>query len=193
MDHTIACLIGKKLSTKKVIDCKYEEVYIYGLELIISFISSILLIFAVALITDQIPSAFIFISIFVFLRRVTGGYHANTHLKCKLCTLTIYSFHLLLTCITKVNNYSYIILGIIGIVVIFIFAPIENPNKPISAIQKKKFKILSILFFSITLILGFFISILNSYLGNSVYYTLMSVIALMIIPKITRRKKHEVA
>lgn len=193
MDHTIACFIGKKLSTKKVIDCKYEEVYIYGLELIISFISSILLIFAVALITDQIPSAFIFISIFVFLRRVTGGYHANTHLKCKLCTLAIYSFHLLLTCSTKVNNYSYIILGIIGIVIIFILAPIENPNKPISDIQKKKFKILSILFFSITLILGFFISILNSYLGNSVYYTLMSVIVLMIIPKITRRKKHEVA
>ncbi|MBO5966930.1 MAG: accessory gene regulator B family protein [Clostridia bacterium] len=191
MDHAIACYIGKLLSQKKVIDNKYEEVYVYGLELIISFISSVLLILVVAIITRQILSAIIFISIYVFLRRVTGGYHANTHFKCKVCTLTIYSLHLLLTCITTINLFEYLAFGIFGIIIILLFAPIANPNKPILDKHKPRFKILSLVIFVTLLIVGICFSFFSRSLSNSVFYTLLSVIVLMIMPKLKRRKKDE--
>lgn len=180
MEHKIACKIGHKLVERNIVESIYEEVYIYGLELIISFISTVLWIALIGGIANQIISAVIFIIIFVLLRRFTGGYHADTHFKCKLCTLSIYVAVILLSNLIYANLFAYIILACIGAIIIIRFAPIENPNKAIPVNKRKRLKILSFIMFTFILTVGLFIMHTSRSLSNYIFYSLLSVIALII-------------
>lgn len=188
MEHKIACKIGHKLVERNIAESTYEEVYVYGLELIISFISTVLLITLIGFIANQIISAIVFIIIYVLLRRFTGGYHANTHLKCKLCTLALYIAVLFLSNLIDTNLVAYLVLACAGTIIIIVFAPIENPNKAIPTNKRKRLKILSFIMFALILIGGLLSIHVTRSLSNYIFYSLLTVIAL-IIPNYKKGRK----
>lgn len=83
---------------KKAKKTQYDrEVYVYGLELIISTLAGMLSILAVSTMLSDITAGLVFLFSFVPLRLFTGGYHASTYGKCFL-----------------VSNISYIVLILIN-------------------------------------------------------------------------------
>ena len=89
-----------------------------------------------------IVSALVFCSIRLF----SGGYHAETYWGCFLMSLSIFLAIILLGKYLIINTIIVAILQTISIALIVIFAPIDNVNKRIKSIKRrKKLKLYSII------------------------------------------------
>ena len=76
------------------------------------------------------------------MRSFTGGYHANTYVKCNLVTSISFIVLLLMFKIIKnISLKSIILIAIFQVVTIVLLAPIENKNKPIE--NRTVYKIIS--------------------------------------------------
>ncbi len=194
MENKIANHLSQKLVTLSIIPSKYKEVYTYGIELILSFMISVMSIIVIGAICNRVIASFIFLLIFIALRRYTGGYHADTHFKCKIWTISIYLIVIIFSEIfIMINILCRMLLYIIGIFIILSYAPIDNPNKSLARQSRKKHKIISLLIYSLLSSLSYTLSFFNESWSKTVYFSLLAVIALMIIAiyKERRHKRNE--
>ena len=66
--------------------------YKYGLEITISSLLNILLIISIGIISGQLIESVLFLICFIPLRQFTGGYHANSYLKCNFMFSVLFLF-----------------------------------------------------------------------------------------------------
>lgn len=140
MLNKIASKLAKRLIRYSETD--KEEIYIYGLELIISTFFCLLSILLVSCLLSSFTSGLVFIFVFVPLRLFTGGYHAETYSKCFVISNLSYLLVLFLKYITwkiipmeiwwclLAGMYWYILKN----------APIINPAQPINESKRKRSK-----------------------------------------------------
>ena len=138
--------IAQKLSTyyirKKYIQESDREIYEYSFEVLISFISNLILIIVLSLIFKIFTPSIFYIISFLPLRRMAGGYHANTHFRCTITLLCVYLVFAALIKIIPCNYYLYVSipLVIIASVIILILVPVEDHNNPLSDKERKKLR-----------------------------------------------------
>lgn len=190
MESKLATMLCNRLLSQGAIDEEYKEVYVYGLELVLSFVFSTTVILLAGTLLNALDIAIIFLTIFIALRRFTGGYHAPTYLRCKLTTIGIYITVTILCTYLTIPLLAYIPLLILGLYVILRFGPIESVYKPLTPDIKKRNKYIAVWMFLMLSLSGSVIHLLNQKLSNAIYYTLGFVIVLMIIPML---KKGETA
>ena len=181
MEHYLSTAFANHLLNKNIIKEEMFEVYVYGAELFLSFVITNAIIIAFGILINQLAATLIHLLIFIALRRFTGGYHATTYLKCKITMVAIYAFTIASAIYVEISIYWYVLLMVAGNVTIFFSAPIENPNKKLDESQKKKCKILSHISFIIVTGSGVILMHYFEMLGKTVFFSLFSVIALMII------------
>lgn len=104
-----------------------NEIYRYGIEVIISDLLDILLIFFVAVIQSKIIDGVIYYLVFGHLRKFTGGYHCRHYYSC--ITMHVLLF-LIYTLLNISNNVSFI-LGVLSALAIILIGPVENMNRKI--------------------------------------------------------------
>lgn len=182
MESKLATMICRNLLSEGAIEEEYIDVYIYGLELVLSFIFSIIVILLAGILLNALDIALIFLTVFIALRRFTGGYHAPTYLKCKLTTIGIYITVTILCTYLDTPLLAYIPLLVLGLYTILRFGPIESAYKPLTPDVKKRNKCIAAIIFLLLLISGYVIHLWNQKLSNTIYYTLSFVVVLMIIP-----------
>lgn len=138
---------------KSVIKDSDREVYEYGYELILSQSIYIIIMIAISVIFHALVESLIFFIGFYIYRKIAGGYHANTYLKCHI--LFAVNQLLFLTVLHLYPaSYRYVLIlaiCIIAVVITFFAAPIDHPNKPFDKKEFQKYKKLS-RFFCIALI-----------------------------------------
>lgn len=133
------------------------EIYTYGLELIISSVVETFVLIVLGVFLNSILETIVFILSFSFLRFFTGGYHAQSYLKCAFVTVIVYLVVIFIYELFKEIFFSSQI-GVIVFVFLFsfvficIFAPIENANKKIENKRKTKQLALYILVLEFVLI-----------------------------------------
>lgn len=184
MEHIIAEKLSDFLLGSKIITQEYYEIYVYGNELLLSFVFSTSIILLIGLLLKRVVQTILFLSIFILVRRYTGGYHANTYFKCKLATVTTYLSVLTLSEYTSIKKIHILVLLVVGMAIIISMGPIENPNKPILASQRIRNKITGLVLFSLILVFSGILQNRQSTFSNSIFYSLLSIIILMIIAKI---------
>lgn len=153
MITSLAQYITGILLKNKIIKNEYLDIYIYGFEVIISGTLSLFIGLTLGLIFSQFLECMVFLVVFVVLRRYTGGYHAETYLKCN----TIFAVNILIVMILLKFDFAYpftfhIIVCSICILTYYLFAPIESIFKPISVEEKKKYRLFAVLIAIITVI-----------------------------------------
>jgi len=183
----IATIISERLVSKEIIKKDETSIYIYGLELILSFVFSTVIVLIIGFILNCIFSTIMFLTIFIILRRFTGGFHAKTYAKCQICTISISTFVMIASKYITVEYFSFLTLAFLSYPIIILFAPIKNPHKNLSNKKKKKNKFLSVIFFSIFLLSGVALINSNTILCNTIFLTLSVVIALMLVPLLKER------
>lgn len=189
--------VSKKITdyliSKQVINSEDNytvELYKYGAEITVSTILNLLIVLLLSLILGCMAEGIMFLVIFVFVRQYTGGYHADTYLKCNI-TLGV-SYFALISVYKYVINYIPIWLQavclIIEIVFVLIYCPIENENKPItSEKQYNKCKYISVISYVIWGITGMFICCYHTF-GNIVFLTL-ALITIMCIAALIKERR----
>ncbi len=119
-----------------------EEIYTYGLQVILSSAFSLTLIFALAIIKRDMIETGLFLGSLVLMRSYTGGYHAKHYWSCCLVTLSCYLLNMYIGKMIQ----SYLILFILylaSISIILLFSPLDNKNKRIAGADIPKFKIIA--------------------------------------------------
>jgi len=170
------------------------EICEYGFELIISTFIGFIITLTVGLMCREIMASLLYYCLFVGIRLFTGGYHAKTHLTCKL-TLTSGCLFVLfgLKIVISVNNLKWICLFciLVYLISVFLFAPIEHINAPMSnesKLRNRKISIITALIVAVLNIIAF-----DSFrkIAIVISLTLFVIAVLIIIPKILERREHD--
>lgn len=185
MDYLQRCNLVKKT------DGDYDH-YKYGIEITISSLINLIIVFFIGLLINKILYSFIFLSIFISLRQLTGGYHAKTYFKCNL-TMCI-SFLLVAFGTAIINDVQLLFFSIhilLSTLIELIYCPVENANKPIAYKSKNKYKINAILTSMILSIIGYIISLKHNEYGTCIIMTIIIINILIIVSQIKRGEKNE--
>lgn len=185
MINKIANCIADFVCDKKMHEKNdYERaILVYGYEIILSSALSFAAVIVLGLAFCKLFEAIIFFLTFYFIRRRTGGYHADTYFKCNLifflniiAVLVVISFRISFAWQVIFNVFAFIFCFLL----IWMKAPIENPNKPICKSKQKKHKIIALILLGILECIS--VVIINQYTYSmSISLALFSVSAAMTI------------
>ena len=89
MNNKLSVLLSRKLIISGIIQKEFEAIYIYGFELLLSFVVSVSIILALSILIRKFFESLIFLVLFIAIRQFTGGFHARTYLKCQIFTMDI--------------------------------------------------------------------------------------------------------
>lgn len=142
MVSKLSAHITKKLLSNSTINKEDEELYRYGLFMLLSQLMYLLISCIFGLIFDCLFESIIFYIAFQFIRRYAGGYHASTEIRCEiLSTLSI------LACIvaiklSKIHDFqnALLIISAASAVCVFFLCPLDAPEKPLSEKEFKYFR-----------------------------------------------------
>lgn len=122
--------------------------YIYGTQLLLSSILGVILVLTAGLITQNLMNSILFLLTFIFLRKFTGGLHFNSYLTCNAVTVITFlstaSVEKLITSWESAQGI-YCFMMLFSLIITLIFAPLSNPNKEITASDRRRFRLISIL------------------------------------------------
>ena len=189
--------IVRFISANTDIDNELIAVYQYGVEITISSILNIALIFLCGLIIGDLMYSIVFLMCFIPIRSYCGGYHASTYFKCNLIFVITFLFVVLLSRVSEniinYNAYVYFWVALFAFIPIVIFSPVKNANKKLSVSMAKKSKCISIILFLLSTCLAMYLIHCKINFGIVVIMTVAAV-SVMIIVEIfmQRRGYHEV-
>jgi len=164
-----------------------KEIYAYSIEVLLSLILNLIIIFETAYIIGKIPEFIVFIIFFSGLRTYAGGYHAKSHIECMTESFIVFFISAMSSTWFKSSGEFIITTGIItSIYLVFKYSPSESENKPLNNSKRKRYRIISksmlIIFCSVIIILYFYrIQTNYIYLTAVVAMTIESIS--LIIPK----------
>ena len=107
-----------------IVDEEKKPVCQYGFEIIISTIIGFSIVSLSVIILGELYEALLFYILFVGVRLFTGGYHANTHFKCKLTLLMCCLFVLITIKYFRISIKVKFVLLILYLITIFLFSPL---------------------------------------------------------------------
>ena len=184
----VATKLTNRLLLSGVISAEEEEIYIYGFELLLSFLFSTAVILAIGIAVQAVLPTIAFLAVFIVLRSYTGGFHARTYAVCSLVTFSVYGVVMLLSHFLTVGYIEYLVMGVIGVVLLVIFAPVRHPNKELTAQDIKRNKIISVVVFILFLSAGVMLCLANMYIESaSIYFALIADLLLLFVKN--RRKE----
>ena len=191
--------ISKKISLflchKNIIENEDIEIYKYGFETICSTIIGFVITLAIGMIFRMFFLSIAYYVIFVTIRQFTGGYHANSYFKCNLTfavvTTLVFGF-------TKMAVYSqtytipnHILFLVLSFIVILHFAPVENENKPLDQMQKKRNRYIAIVLTLVISVLSCAVYIFSVKTSALMAFTQLSIAVLIVITKLEKGGKRD--
>ena len=121
-----------------------KEIYSYSIEVILSLVLNIIILFETAYVIGKIPEFIIFIVFFSGLRTYAGGYHAKSHIECMTVSFIIFFISAMSDSWFKADGELILIIGlIVSIFLVIKYSPSESENKPLNSKKRKKYKLIS--------------------------------------------------
>lgn len=181
------------LIANKIITFENRDAYSYGIELFLFKASLYIIVSIIALITHTLIPSSIFVVSYILLRQYNGGYHCKTAEMCMIVSIFMYLFFLLFYKLDDDNvKVFFLVSSIISLLLIAIFSPIENINNPLTVIEKRKYRIISIAIAIVLvtmMIVSYILNITNAFYAISYALTADAVLIILGL----RRSKNEKA
>lgn len=177
MTHKIAGFIASMLQKSKVIEDDDSIFYQYGFEILIDTVLQTILLLIIGILLGKPMETLVFLIIFTLIRRYSGGYHANSKLKCTLVSTFVMLISIGLPIFFS-NTISYIVGAVLAIITIWVFAPVEHPNRPLTDNAIRHCRIYSRV---LTVLTGIVILVLNIYKPEYAYTASLSLFSVAIL------------
>lgn len=181
MLNTVARWLTKHLIDSDEVSSDLTDVYVYGLEVLISSLLSTMFILIAGAIWGRFIETICFLIVFIGLRSFTGGFHANTYWLCTALTLSIYGIVMLLSINVMIPGIVYWSLLPIGIIVLLVKSPVRNPNKHLTDKESSRHKLVSIVLFIAMMFVGLLMLNRLAIISSIIYYTLIADLVLIFI------------
>ena len=183
----MATKMATYFSNKGIFNQEDIAVYSYGFELLISSILNGLGIILISIFMGITFEAMLFMLAFIPLRLAAGGYHAKHHLTCGIAINITFLFFAVTLSHTRENFMSYYIIfsATISAFIVWLRAPVEAINKPISENKRKRLRERSIVLSTINIIIAllfYFVPLLSArfaayYLSGALASSLSMIVA----------------
>lgn len=141
MIEKLANNLVDQMMNENLIDIEKKENYVYAFTYIVEHFLTIGTIIVISLILKNFLYTLIFLGFFLSLRKRTGGYHADTFLKCYFGTIITYIFISYVSTLLSYNVYILHVLLILSIITIGFIGTINHPNMDMDSyelIESKK-------------------------------------------------------
>lgn len=165
--------IMKKIKSKY--DYSEEELGItrYGLESLYILITKTIVIFSISIILNIFIEVLIFTLIYNVVRMPSFGLHATKSWICYIFSGLIFIMIPYLCTIITLNAYIRSLLGIIGIVCMYKYAPSDTYKRPIiNEKRRNNYKFISTMFAILMVFISLFVN--NSFLANCLITSLLT-------------------
>ena len=159
----LARLAGKivnNLVHSGVIKEEDAEIYIYGINQILTSVLSVSSALIIGLIFGVFPEIAVFMAAYIPLRSFAGGYHAKTPLSC-------YVFSVIMLIVVSIGlkylhlaDWVYYAVLVAATLVVLVLFPVEDRNKPLAEIEQKVYKRRTILIAAVELTLAMLLKLL---------------------------------
>ncbi|AKN32905.1 accessory gene regulator AgrB [Clostridium carboxidivorans P7] len=168
MIYKLSRKIAKDMVNNNIVKFGDYEIYLYGIQSIISSIVDILVILIISAFWGQALYSVIFIIFFCTLRINAGGYHASSYFKCLIFITSINFLAIALVNNVKVIKSPYFIIAslLFSIFLILKYCPVDTPNKPLNSEEKQLCRRRSIITFIIQSIIILSIYFIKSSFGK---------------------------
>lgn len=150
------------LVNREIVSREDIPIYVYGYEALLASMVNFILVVTLGIIFHQGWQAILFFVVFALTRVYSGGFHAQSYLKCNLILASVYIITITLTeaIVYSKSDYTIVVFVLFYLSVILRFAPVPNPKKQISEAERIKFRekilLLSAIWTIIIIILCFF-------------------------------------
>ena len=173
------------------VDDEMAEVYKYGIEIIVSSLINFLLILISSLILGDLLAGIVFMTLFVLLRSYTGGYHAETYLRCNIAFICTYLATYVIAQAISVVEHNIVITGValvLAYIPIWIFAPVKNRHKYLSEGKIRFSRVVSAVVYFLSTVIAMILCINNIWYGYLLAITDIS-ISLLVMVEVFMQKK----
>ena len=160
----LARLAGKivnNLVHSGVIKEEDAEIYIYGINQILTSVLSVSSALIIGLIFGVFPEIAVFMAAYIPLRSFAGGYHAKTPLSC-------YVFSVIMLIVVSIGlkylhlaDWVYYAVLVAATLVVLVLFPVEDRNKPLDEIEHRVYKKLTILIAATELLIGIVLKLMG--------------------------------
>ena len=168
------------------------EVYQYGFEILISTTLGLLITVAIGIVLNMFFLSVLYYVVFVMVRQWTGGYHADSYLKCNITFAGITFFTLGMTKLSDMSEmYSLTIHGLMlvfALLSVWKYTPVENPNKRIREEMKEQNKIMSFAMLVVWYLVCSVFVFAGTYEISTQIWATIDIIALLLCVKRRKRK-----
>lgn len=117
------------------------EIYLYGVRLLIKKLCHIIFIILLGFFFGEFFSIAIFLITYAHIREYSGGYHADSTIRCYGCTIVVTLCAIGLVKILSQISWQWGLFSLlIGGSIIWKLSPQEAVNKPLSEREKRKYQ-----------------------------------------------------
>lgn len=131
MFYKLSERITDEFEKQRVIVSEDKEIYRYGVQQGLNLAFNLLTTLVIGAVCGMFWESILFMAAYMPLRSFAGGYHAKTHLRCYLYSIVMITVVLLIIRFLPVGRIIYSCLMLVGGIVIFLLAPVEDKNKPL--------------------------------------------------------------
>lgn len=165
------------------------EIYEYGLELLLSSILQIIAVLLISVVVGKLLVTIMFLLAFCTLRTFAGGYHAETHFKCFIILLFVYSTFLALIFFLNQDamRIAAIVFSSFSTILVFVWAPIDSENKPLTSDEKNRYRKISISIIFVQTLLIITMALFNIQIMFSVSFGQLATASSLAVVKIINK------
>ncbi len=127
-------LVLDKFNKQNIIQKEDEQVYYYGLQLLIATLIKAIVFILVASLLGFVSETVVFLVFYSSLRVQAGGFHASSAFKCFILTVILVSISIAIAYLVPYNFASKMQLTmlVVAILLVYLYAPVDTENKPLS-------------------------------------------------------------
>lgn len=163
--------ISNTLAANGTISKNNIDICSYGLELFITSVFEIVAILIISIIIGNFLETVVFLAGFLPIRIYSGGYHADTRIRCFLILVIVYILFSILIYYVIMNKYIILLQMICTLSAIFILSPLHHKNKNRNDQEWQIFRKISIV---LSLLECIIIILLWKIDKNSIYLTVLT-------------------
>ncbi|MGV8145690.1 MAG: accessory gene regulator ArgB-like protein [Alkaliphilus sp.] len=127
-------VVINKFKKQSIIQDDDEEIYFYGLQLLIATSIKVITLITIAAMLGFLEETIVFLVFYASLRIQAGGVHASTFFKCLILTILLTSISIAIAHFIPIDYAANIqLIAIVAIIIlVYLYAPVETENKPLS-------------------------------------------------------------
>lgn len=175
------------------VDPNMVDIYRYGIEVTLSSLLNIILVFTAGVLTGDVLASVTFLGVFILLRSFTGGYHATTYFRCNtVMVITFLSVKIISLFLFHQSLSVKLLFLCIFLFPIIILSPVKNIHKVLSEQKRKINRILAIVTYIALAVISIVI-VYNKFIYGSIIIATLTSVSVMILIEIfmQRRGYHE--